>query len=128
MESRIECSGLSLAKELYDLVADEIAPGTGIEPEQFWAAYAEILEDMVPANRFLLEKRDRMHEQMNAYYREHPGKPEMRRYKSFLRQIGYLVPEGGSFEITTENVDPEIATVCLLYTSDAADDDTIVVV
>ncbi|NNJ79017.1 MAG: malate synthase G [Xanthomonadales bacterium] len=111
MESRIECSGLSVAKELYNLVAEEIAPGTGIEPAEFWAAYADIVEHMVPANHFLLEKRDRMHDQMNAYYREHPGQPDMRRYKAFLRQIGYLVPEGGSFEITTENVDPEIARV-----------------
>ena len=111
MESRIECSGLSVAKELHDLVANEIAPGTGIEPAHFWAAYAEILEDMVPANHFLLDKRNRMHEQMNAYYREHPGQPEMKQYKAFLRQIGYLVPEGGDFEITTENVDPEIARV-----------------
>ena len=111
MESRIECSGLSVAKELYDLVKDEIAPGTGIDPERFWAGYAEILDDMAPANRFLLEKRDRMHEQINAYYREHPGTPDMASYKPFLRQIGYLVPEGGDFQITTENVDPEIAEV-----------------
>ncbi len=66
MESRIECSGLSVAKELYDLVKDEIAPGTGIDPDRFWAGYARILEDMAPANRFMLEKRDRMHEQVNA--------------------------------------------------------------
>ncbi|NNL03936.1 MAG: hypothetical protein HKO85_01515, partial [Xanthomonadales bacterium] len=62
MESRIECSGLSVAKELYNLVAEEIAPGTGIEPAEFWAAYADIVEHMVPANQFLLEKRDRMHD------------------------------------------------------------------
>ena len=111
MESRIECSGLSVAKELYDLVKDEIAPGTGIDPERFWAGYAEILDDMAPANRFLLEKRDRMHEDINAWYREHPGKPELPAYKAFLRELGYLVPEGGAFQIRTERVDPEIATI-----------------
>ena len=65
----------------------------------------------VPANRFLIEKRNRMHEQINEYHREHPGKPEPDGYRRFLREIGYLVPEGDDFEISTANVDPEIATI-----------------
>ena len=84
MDSRIECSGLSVARELYDLVNDEIAPGTGIEPDRFWSEYAAILEDMVPANRFLLEKRNRMHEQINEYYGENPGIPDMDDYLSLI--------------------------------------------
>ena len=111
MTARIECSGLSVASELYELIRDEVAPGTGIDPDRFWAGYANILEDMVPANRLLLEKRDRMHEDINAWYRAHPGKPDLPAYKTFLRELGYLVPEGGTFEITTDRVDPEISTV-----------------
>ena len=111
MTARIECSGLSVARELYELIRDEVAPGAGVDPDHFWSEYAKILEDLVPANRFLLEKRDRMHEQINAWYREHPGQPELPAYKTFLREIGYLVPEGGAFQITTERVDPEISTI-----------------
>ena len=111
MTARIECSGLSVARELYELIRDEVAPGAGVDPDHFWSEYAKILEDLVPANRFLLEKRDRMHEQINAWYREHPGQPELPAYKTFLREIGYLVPEGGAFEITTERVDPEISSI-----------------
>ena len=111
MTTRIECSGLSVATELYDLVKNEIAPGTGIDADRFWSEYAGILEDMVPANRFLLEKRNRMHEQINDYYRENPGTPEAEGYRHFLREIGYLVPEGGTFQISTRNVDPEIALI-----------------
>ena len=111
MNSRIECSGLSVARELYDLVNNEIAPGAGIDPEQFWLEYARILEDMVPANRFLLDKRNRMHEQVNEYYFEHPGTPEPNGYRKYLKEIGYLVPEGGNFQINTGPVDPEIAEI-----------------
>ena len=111
MQSRIECNGLSVARELYELVKNEIAPGAGVDADRFWAEYAKILDDMVPANRFLIEKRNRMHEQINDYYSEHPGAPELRGYKRFLMEIGYLVPEGGSFEITTAKVDPEIAEI-----------------
>ncbi|MGD8347574.1 MAG: hypothetical protein PVI83_10030, partial [Lysobacterales bacterium] len=103
MESRIQCHGLSIARELYDLVNDEIAPGAGIETDRFWQEYAKLLEDMGPANRVLLEKRNRMHEQINAYHREHPGKPDLASYKPFLREISYLVAEGGDFQIATEN-------------------------
>ena len=111
MTARIECSGLSVARELYELVRDEIAPGSGVDPDRFWAEYAGLLEDMLPANRFLLEKRDRMHAQINDWYREHPGRQDMPAYRKFLREIGYLVPEGGNFQVTTDRVDPEIATV-----------------
>jgi len=31
--------------------------------------------------------------------------------KTFLRKIGYLLPEGPEFSVATANVDPEIATV-----------------
>ncbi|MEJ2384351.1 MAG: malate synthase G, partial [Xanthomonadales bacterium] len=111
MTARIECSGLSVARELYELIRDDIAPGTGVDPDRFWSEYAKILEDLMPANRLLLEKRDRMHEEINDWYREHPGKPDLPAYKTFLREIGYLVPEGGTFRIRTERVDPEIATI-----------------
>ena len=66
MTARIECSGLSVARELYDLIRDEIAPGTGVDPDHFWTEYAKLLEDLVPANRFLLEKRDLMHHQFTT--------------------------------------------------------------
>jgi malate synthase len=111
MDTRIECSGLSVARELYDLVKNEIAPGAGVDADRFWREYSKILKDMGPANRFLLEKRNRMHEQINEYYRAHPGTPEPEDYRQFLREIGYLVPEGGRFRITTRNVDPEIAEI-----------------
>jgi malate synthase len=111
MSARIECSGLSVARELYELIRDEVAPGTGVDPDHFWAEYAKLLDDLGPSNRFLLEKRDRMHEQINDWYREHPGTPDLPAYKRFLREIGYLVPEGGAFRITTDRVDPEISTV-----------------
>jgi malate synthase len=37
--------------------------------------------------------------------------PDLPSYQRFLEDIGYLVPEGGDFEITTANVDPEIASI-----------------
>ena len=39
------------------------------------------------------------------------GPFDLEAYKSFLREIGYLLPEGEDFSATTANVDPEIATI-----------------
>ena len=56
MSDRIETNGLSVALPLYDLVVRDIAPGTGVEPDRFWAEFSAIIRDMAPKNRELLEK------------------------------------------------------------------------
>jgi malate synthase len=111
MTARIEHSGLSVAAELYQLVNEEIAPGTGIQPERFWSEFADIVHDLAPKNRDLLKKRAVIQKQISAWHVQHPGAPELPAYKSFLQEIGYLVPEGADFAISTTNVDAEIATI-----------------
>jgi malate synthase len=111
MTTRIEHSGLSVAAEVYQLVNEEIAPGTGIQPDTFWSGFAAIISDLAPKNRELLKKRADIQKQISAWHLRHPGNIDLPVYKQFLADIGYLVPEGGGFEITTANVDAEIATI-----------------
>ncbi len=111
MSARTECSGLSVATELYDLIKDEIAPETGVDPDAFWSAFAQIVVDLAPKNRELLKKRAQIQGQINAWHHQHPGTIDFPAYKQFLGDIGYLVPEGAAFGITTANVDPEIASI-----------------
>ncbi len=111
MESRIESGGLSVAAELYTLVNEEIIPGTGIESEHFWEGLAQINRELGPKNNALLERRQDLQLQLDEWYQRHPGVPNLSVYKQFLHEIGYLVPEGEDFAITTANVDPEIATI-----------------
>jgi malate synthase len=111
MTSRIDRNGLSVARELYNLVKDEIIPGSGVDPDDFWAGFARLVADLGPKNRALLEKRARIQTQINDWHHANPGAINLPAYKQFLRDIGYLVPEGNDFEITTANVDPEIATI-----------------
>jgi len=111
MSARINHDGLSIAAELYDLVKDEIAPGTGVDPTVFWAGFADIISDLAPKNRELLEKRRTLQKQINTWHRQQPGPIDRAAYKKFLSEIGYLIPEGDDFQITTANVDPEIATI-----------------
>lgn len=110
MTERIKHGDLDIAKELYDLVANEVAPGTGVEPAAFWSAFAKIAADLTPKNRALLAKRDDLQAQIDAWHRANPVF-NLEAYTDFLRNIGYLVPEGADFQVTTENVDEELATL-----------------
>ena len=110
MSERKTNGGLRIAKELYDLVSDEIIPGTDIDPTVFWEELATICKELVPRNKALLKQRDEFQEQIDKWHQSSRGithDPEA--YKTFLSEIGYLEPEGEDFEITTENVDEEVA-------------------
>ena len=104
----IQHAGLSIDKILYDFVNNEVLPGTDITAAQIWQSFAELVNDMTPRNRALLQKRARLQHQIDEWHLNNAF--EVESYKQFLQEIGYLVEEGDDFEISTENVDPEIAT------------------
>jgi malate synthase len=112
MADFVEIGGLKVNEELYHLVRDEIVPGTGVNADRFWKSFGEIVRDLAPKNRALLEKRDKLQKQIDQYHLTRKGQPFNREeYKTFLKEIGYLVPEGKSFKVTTANVDPEITEI-----------------
>ena len=112
MANRIEVGQLKIDEGLYRLIQDEIAPGTDVEADTFWKSLGEIVADLAPKNRALLNKRDALQQRIDEWYLSTKGEPvEPNEYEEFLAEIGYLLPEGGDFQATTTNVDPEIATV-----------------
>ena len=112
MTDRIQRGGLQIAPVLCDLLEQDIAPGTGVAAAQFWQALEEIVAELAPRNRELLQVRDDLQARIDAWHRANPGAGYDRSaYKAFLAEIGYLLPEGGDFSISTENVDPEVAVL-----------------
>ncbi|MGC6512124.1 MAG: malate synthase G [Parvibaculales bacterium] len=112
MTKHIEIAGLQIDEELAAFVADEATPGTPVDAEAFWAACATILAKHAATNRDLLKKRASLQAAINDWHKSRQGQThDPDAYKSFLTEIGYLVPEGPAFSIETENVDPEIATI-----------------
>jgi malate synthase len=111
MSEMSDVSGLRIARELHDFVEQEALPGTGVDPAAFWAGLSAIVHDLAPKNRALLAKRDDIQEQIDGWYRDNGAPVDMGAYQAFLKEIGYLVPEGPAFQVSTENVDPEIAVV-----------------
>jgi malate synthase len=109
---RVQAGGLQVAKILHDFVVQEALTGSGLSANQFWSGYAAVLRDLAPRNRTLLNKRDSLQSTIDAWHAAHRGKPaDLAGYESFLRDIGYLLPEPAPFSITTANVDAEITHI-----------------
>lgn len=112
MTDRIQQGGLQVASVLHELLEKEIAPGSGVTATDFWLSLESILDDLAPINKALLETREQLQAKINAWHLEHPGADyDKAAYKRFLQDIGYLLPQGDDFTITTTNVDPEVATL-----------------
>ncbi|TAA57055.1 malate synthase G [Shinella sp. JR1-6] len=107
----IEKAGLSIDRDLHDFIVTEALPGTGVDAARFFDEFSAIVHDLAPENRALLAKRDVLQEKIDAWYRANGAPVDMAAYEAFLREIGYLLPEGGEFKVTTDNVDPEIASL-----------------
>jgi malate synthase len=110
MSDRVEIGGLSVDRGLYQLV-EEIADGTGVEVAGFWQSLDVICDELGAQNRELLDKRDRMQAEIDAWHKSHPGKVDRAQYKSMLQDIGYLLDEPEPFQISTQNVDDEVAVI-----------------
>ncbi len=103
---------LQVSPSLHAFVNEEALPGTGIAPEQFWPGLHELLRTMTPRRDDLLAVRARHQSSLDDWYLSHRGCPhDAVAYEAFLREIGYLLPEGGDFCIETENVDEEISSI-----------------
>jgi len=112
MTESIKLGGLTVSKELEEFLSNEVLEGLNLEADNFWASLESILNDFGPKNRALLEKRALIQSQIDTWHIERKGQPHDHvAYKEFLTTIGYLVEEGPDFEISTENVDPEIKEI-----------------
>jgi malate synthase len=110
MTQRIQLGNLQVASILHDLVNNEIIPGTDIDPTAFWQSLESIVDDLAPKNKALLEKRDLFQQQIDQWHQQRIDQSfDADKYKQFLTDIGYLLPEGDNFTISTTNVDSEIS-------------------
>lgn len=107
MTARIQKGKLAIAKELYDFIENEALPGSGLDSDTYWKNFEQVVVDLTPKNKALLAKRDDLQAKIDEWHRNNTF--ELEAYKAFLSEIGYLLPEVEDFQITTENVDEEIA-------------------
>ena len=108
----IKKGSLSVSTDLESFLRSEVLPGLDLSEEHFWTSLEKIINEFSPKNKTLLGIRESMQGQIDAWHLANPGQEKnLDAYKNFLKEIGYLLEEGGDFKITTENVDPEIASI-----------------
>lgn len=112
MTKRVIINGLQVDIALASFVNEHALPQTGVAEDQFWQGFSDLVHDLGPKNRVLLQVRADMQKQIDAWHVARRGQAhDAVAYTDFLREIGYLLPEGDDFSLQTQNVDPEIATI-----------------
>ena len=109
---RVEKSGLSVDADLAEFIETEALPGRGVWASVFWDGLARLIEEFGPRNRALLDRRQELQAQIDAWHLARRGQPhDAESYRAFLREIGYLEPDVEDFSIDPGELDPEIASV-----------------
>ncbi len=112
MTEYVTRAGLRIAGALAEFVENQALPETGVSADALWAGLAQLLANFAPRNAALVARRNDLQAKLDAWHKANPGPiADMPGYQAFLREIGYLVPEPAPFQIGTQNVDPEIATM-----------------
>ena len=112
MTNYVTRAGIETDPKLAAFIENEVLGPLGRDVDAFWQGFAKLLAEFTPRNAELLEKREDLQARIDTWHGERAGKPvDQDEYQTFLREIGYLVPEPGDFTIGTRNVDAEIATM-----------------
>ena len=105
-------NNLKVSDELLSFVNDELLKETSISPEKFWQGFDNIVHELSPLNKKLIEKREILQKKIDDWHIKNRGAEiKIEEYKKFLKEIDYLKDEGSDFKIETSNVDDEIAQI-----------------
>jgi len=105
-------AGIRIDPRLATFLESEVLAPLERDAGAFWQGFADLLGVFAPRNAALLAKREELQAKIDAWHSERRGKPlDQGEYQTFLREIGYLVPEPDDFTIGSQNVDAEIATM-----------------
>ena len=112
-EQYVTTEDLSISENLYKFVNDKLLPKTRIKTKDFWKGFSEVISELAPKNKVLLEKRDELQKKIDSWHKERKGeKFDIKKYTEFLKKIAYLKKTGPNFKIRTKKVDSEIAKIC----------------
>ena len=108
----IEKNGLKISSVMFDFVNNEAIPETGLDPDQFWAKFSEVVHEMAPTNKYLIKKRETIQKKIDDWHKSNKGKEfDKTEYIKFLKSLDYLIEEKNEFKIETSNVDEEISSI-----------------
>ena len=112
--NRIQKGILAIDKQMFDFIENEVLPKVGVDSDSYWSGFEKVIKEFTPRNKALLATRAKIQQQIDQWHLDNPAKNgdiDYPAYKAFLQEIGYLLPEGDDFKVSTQNVDDEIAHI-----------------
>ncbi len=112
--NRIQKGILAIDQQLYDFIENEVLPKVGVDSDSYWSGFEKVIKEFTPRNKALLATRAELQAKIDQWHLDNPaknGEIDYPTYKQFLQDIGYLLPEGDDFKVSTENVDKEITDI-----------------
>ncbi len=109
---RLIRADMQISAELVTFIEEQALAGLDVTADAFWSGLSTLVHDFGPRNRALLDKRETLQRAIDGWHIARRGQAyDIAAYKAFLTEIGYLLPDGDDFSITTQNTDPEIASI-----------------
>ncbi len=110
--SKLTIGNLKISKSLYEFINGEVIPGLDVDKNNFWNSFDEIVHQLAPENKKLLEKREEIQKKIDDWHINNKDKGfDKEIYKKFLKSINYIIEDRGPFKIETSNVDEEISKI-----------------
>ncbi len=110
--NKIRKGNLTVSSVLLDFINQEVIPDTDITANDFWKKFDLAVHELAPINKALIEKREKIQKQIDEWHFLNINKKiNKNEYIKFLKSINYIVDEKEDFQISTQNVDEEIASI-----------------
>ena len=108
----IDKNGLKVNSILVEFINGEVIPGTNIKPDDFWNKFSNIVHELAPINKSLIEKREKIQKLIDEWHKSNKSKDlNKTEYTEFLKSISYITEEKEDFKIETSDVDREISSI-----------------
>ncbi len=108
----VDKNGLKISSTLLDFINNEVIPGTEVNIDNFWSKFSDVVHELSPLNKALIEKRESIQKKIDDWHKSNKDKDfNKSEYINFLKSIEYLINEKDNFIIETAGVDEEISSV-----------------
>ena len=109
MENYTKRGSLNIHNALDRFLNEEVLKELNITADEFWEKFEDLLNRFHQRNKDLLARRSFLQDQISNWHKNNDF--NVKEYKKFLQEIGYLEEAPSDFIITTINTDPEISSI-----------------
>ena len=108
----IKKENLTVSLVLLEFINKEVIPGTGINVDEFWKKFDSAVHELAPINKALINKREAIQKKIDEWHLINKDEDlNQGEYIKFLKSINYIIEEQEDFQITSQNIDDEIAKI-----------------